>query len=208
MEMTPPELGLTSSVSFMIDRLIANKRYPKYQFERASEIFLAPFIEEWLGTKLEKDLELVAMEFPLKKPLGNQSTNADYLLYSPRPHWWLVEMKTEVGLLPLKQLMAYQTALSRGKTMSSYVGDIDKIRGKSRKGPKYEALKLAIDNKSGRRTLAAPLGVVFITPHAEKPAELKDFDFRWCSLLEMLETFVPTKHQELWDHVKRLKEAF
>ena len=162
MEMTPPELGLTSSVSFMIDRLIANKRYPKYQFE----------------------------------------------LYSPRPHWWLVEMKTEVGLLPLKQLMAYQTALSRGKTMSSYVGDIDKIRGKSRKGPKYEALKLAIDNKSGRRTLAAPLGVVFITPHAEKPAELKDFDFRWCSLLEMLETFVPTKHQELWDHVKRLKEAF
>ena len=91
MEMTPPELGLTSSVSFMIDRLIANKRYPKYQFERASEIFLAPFIEEWLGTKLEKDLELVAMEFPLKKPLGNQSTNADYLLYSPRPHWWLVE---------------------------------------------------------------------------------------------------------------------
>lgn len=199
--------GLDASLTAMIDRLIANKSYPKYQFERASEVFFAPFIEEWLGDQLSCDMSLVAMEFPLKKEQNNQSTNADYLLYSDEPRWWLVEMKTDLNSLRSTQVCAYRAALNSGKSFDQFVDEVaTKIRGNSRKKAKYDSLLASLQSVDGR-DFDAPLGVAFITPDVERPQVLDD-QIWWGSLLSMLDSFEPKQHQELWEHVKRLKAAF
>lgn len=133
--------GLVASVDYLISCLIANKAYPKYQFERASEVFLAPFIQEWLSDQLGAQLELVAMEFPLKKELGNASTNADYLFYSSCPRWVLVEVKTEAGKIRPEQVEAYERVLSDRKTVANLRAEIEEqILPNSTQKKKYRAL--------------------------------------------------------------------
>jgi hypothetical protein len=202
---------LASSVDYLISRLIANKAYPKYQFERASEVFLAPFIEEWLSDQLGSQLELVAMEFPLKKKQGNTSTNADYLFYSSCPRWVLVEVKTDVGRIRPEQLEAYERILRDGKSMASLRGEIEKnILPKSKKKKKYRDLLHGFDADPNRYSEATP-EIVFLTPHAHESAVHRDLvsrGFRWFSLVDMLETFQPQQHLELWKLVRRLRKAF
>lgn len=81
---------LRESVAELISSIQSNRVVPKYQFERASEPFLAMFLAEALETAGYGRLEYLAPEFPLKKRGSSQSTNVDHTLKSENGDWLLV----------------------------------------------------------------------------------------------------------------------
>ncbi len=62
----------------MFDVLVANKRLPKYQFERRVDIFVSVFLADVLTALFGGTYQLVVPELPLKKDDNHQSTNVDY----------------------------------------------------------------------------------------------------------------------------------
>jgi hypothetical protein len=63
-----------------LHRLVANKDLPKYQFERIIDGFLGMFLADIVEHLQDSQrVDLVAQEFPLKKPGSYQSTNMDYI---------------------------------------------------------------------------------------------------------------------------------
>lgn len=155
---------LRESVAQLILSIQANRAVPKYQFERASEPFLAMFLAEALESAGYGRLEYLAPEFPLKKRSSRQSTNVDHTLKSENGDWLLVEIKTEVEPPREAQMEAYRAA--RGKSVQQLVDDLDVILCKSRKKEKYRAL-MSLIAKSGPHQGVA--GLLYISPHRRKP---------------------------------------
>lgn len=190
--------SLETSVELIVDRLICNAGLPKYQLERASEPLLGLFIEQWLSNKLKSQLRTIAMEFPLKRPKNNQSTNVDYLLADDAGTWYFVEMKTSQVELDAGQIDAYVAAAK--KVGAALKADIEKISERTRAKPKYTTLLSALEKP------AQKIEVVFITPHERMPQRLVDVQFRWFPLKDLF-SFEPPEHRELWRIVRKLEKV-
>lgn len=193
-------MKLDSSLNVVIDRLTFNAKTPKFQLERAIEVFLSIFLEEFLSEKLNDELKIIVQEFPLKKSSNNQSTNVDYLMHGKNFGNVLVELKTNETLRE-KQVEVYIDIST--KSVKSHIDEIKKISEAS-KNKKYHHL-LSTLNNSDIDIGDQPLPVIFITPHKQKPKAIGDF--MWFSLAELFNDFESINHPELWSKVKQLKSV-
>lgn len=192
--------NLKESIEYVVDAIVQNSRLPKYQFERASEPLIAPFMNQWLSSKFGRSLRTVAVEVPIKKCENYQSTNADYLMVDEMSNWYLIEVKTRKSNLLASQLDAYARASMNGA--DQMLKDSLEIEQKSIFKEKYRELNRRIQD--GKH-----ITVVLVTPHRERPGILRADDyknFKWFSITDMF-TYEPTDHRELWSIVRRLGEC-
>jgi len=153
--------------------LVANKKLPKYQFERAVDAFLGvflPAIVEQL-TPATGPVRLVAQEFPLKKPDSNQSTNVDYVLFDAGNDvmpWIFLELKTDSGSMKDSQALIYAQRLPTA-TMSQLLDDVRGIMGVSKVPAKYAAL---LERFTGFEDHDGHARAVYLTPGEASLADL------------------------------------
>src|SRR5512133_2282554 len=90
-------MSLDSSIANLMARLSDWRGFPKYSLERRVDIFLTPFLESFIGWKLNAHATLVAPEFPLLASLKDltppehgtkqwtaHTVNVDYLMHLRR----------------------------------------------------------------------------------------------------------------------------
>lgn len=115
--------------------------YPKYQLERRLDIFFSIYLPEILKEKgIYFELKDIFPEFPLKKE-NNQSTNVDYAIFENKDdeaNLYLVELKTEMNSISLKQADYYKKA--QEKNLIDILGEIIEIKKHSKQWRKYEKL--------------------------------------------------------------------
>jgi hypothetical protein len=163
-----------------LHRLVANKDLPKYQFERIIDGFLGMFLAD-IVEEIEKAerVELVAQEFPLKKPGSFQSTNMDYVLFrndeGGRPGAWIfLELKTDRRSLRGVQDQIYADILDMA-AMAQLVDDVRAIASRSSQAGKYEALLSRFQGYP----LDRPIEVMYLAPDRH---ELNGYEGRFTSL--------------------------
>lgn len=133
-----------------LHRLVANKDLPKYQFERIIDGFLGMFLADIVKHVQDADhVELVAQEFPLKKPGSFQSTNMDYVLFRHDEHdragaWVFLELKTDPRSVRSVQDQIYAGILDSA-TMPALMDDVRSITERSSQAAKYEVLHSRFD---------------------------------------------------------------
>lgn len=215
-------MGLDESIASIVTRLDDWARFPKYQLERRLDIFLTPFLAEFVCAKLGgTSARLVAPEFPILAALDPDrrqrrtkgaepaalTVNVDYLLHVEHPEgdrWIFLELKTDGGSFDLDQLRLYRIARDRG--LAKLADDLDRVQGRSKQGDKYGHLK----GKLGKgKILEEPIQIAYLSPEPKKgfPSErtspetlptvfwrLRDFRSSW----------KPTAHGELWDKLQLL----
>ncbi len=142
----------------------------------------------------------VAPEFPLKKEDSNLSTNADYLLYreGPKPAWILLELKTAKESFRKEQEEIYRRA--SGRKMKELLEDIEKIRSTSRHKERYDFLLQRVRSINAHDDAAIEMAYL-------APARSSDSPGTAWFLLEDFAKWSPSKHGELWPHVKRLLDG-
>ena len=151
-----------------LSNLVANKKLPKYEFERAIEPFLSVFLPGIVASALDERataVSLVAQEFPLKKADCNQSTNVDYVLFSSTPSerpWVFLELKTDTSSANKKQALTYAARLVK-TPMEELLKEVETIKGVSKKPEKYGALL----ERFSLRPAAGFARLVYLTPLRE-----------------------------------------
>jgi len=195
--------GLTdaSAASFLrslLAQLVADKRLPKYQFERRFDCFLGPFLPAIAEWRLGGHAELVVPEFPLKKKDGNQSTNADYLMVlrdriDAPDAWLLVELKTDPGSYNLVQADIYSQAVHDG--WKRLRADLEQIRNASKNKAGYTYLIRAVDQET-----PAPehVEVLYLTPGFKTPHNFHSVTF------SELQAQSFSHHPEVWELLRAL----
>lgn len=173
-------------------RVVDNKDLPKYQFERVIDAFLGSFLPDIVAAVDGGSIELVAQEFPLKKPDSFQSTNMDYVLFrhdDPKREgaWIFLELKTDPRSLRVVQDAIYTRILDRDTTMTSLIEDVRAISGRSSQPAKYHEL---LGRFEGYR-LDRPLEVMYLAPARH---ELPGYDGVFRSI-----TFADLRQIELED---------
>lgn len=215
-------MSLDYSIASIMSRLVEWGALPKYQLERRVDIFLTPFLERFIGRRLNGRATLVAPEFPLPRSLkdairtdavvasDSRTINVDYLfsLQRPDPHlsaWVLLELKTDPGSSKDEQDVAYRTARSIG--MHKLRGFLDQVRKDSKKHrAKYDRLLSRIY----RRGFACDrIELAYLTPHnlaadLADPADNPTHSFSLRELAEQPRSWVAPEHRELWPHVRDL----
>ena len=195
-----------------LETLVANKRLPKYQFERCVDAFFGVFLPEILQKLLHErgSLTLVSQEFPLKRSDNNRSTNVDYILHSAastdRP-WIFVELKTDRGSLSHRQAQVYSDRLLN-TSMRTLLQDVKKIRGIAAKSAKYDALLRPF---SDHKPWTGRGRVVYITPGPDAstaasllpksatPREIEHFDrVLTCVTFADMEGLDLKNHRSAW----------
>lgn len=189
-ELTAPEAAFTAAAAtplptkapvdadaYLVEaltNLVANKRLPKYEFERCVDPFLGVFLPEIVQKLLPErgQLSLASQEFPLKKLENNQSTNVDYVLHSfaatDRP-WVFLELKTDNGSMKSSQARIYAERLP-GTSMKRLLADVELIKAVSKKGPKYAALLKPFDRY---KPWTGGVRVVYLTPGPDRATAAK-----------------------------------
>ena len=157
-------------------RVVDNKDLPKYQFERVIDAFLGSFMPGIIGWAVGGSVELVAQEFPIRKPANNQSTNMDYVLFRQdepgRPGTWLfVELKTDPSSVETSQALIYAERVV-GRTMAALVEDVRRIRDASSKRPKYDELLGRFDGYP----LDRGIGIIYLSPVRHTASQLLPVD--------------------------------
>src|SRR5438309_2135022 len=100
-----------------MDHILEGAMIPKVQIERVVGPILSMFLADVLTETLRDDpvlsgqLTLIGPEFPLKKSVGNDSTNVDWLLLNQsRSQLLLVELKTSDTSFKQVQIDSYRAA--------------------------------------------------------------------------------------------------
>ncbi len=204
--------------------------FPKYALERRIDIFLTPYLEEFLSSETTPrgQVELVAPEFPILSHIVDvvagtkrldeidaRTVNADYLLLrrSPSPAWLLVELKTDSNSIDEKQFLRYQAAQRARMTTL-----LDHIRRKiapprSTFHLKYQQVLNAVNDALERAGLQPDtdldIEIVYLAPSQPKDAQRvetwppgKDV-VRYHALADFA-AMTPAKHRALWEHVSPL----
>jgi hypothetical protein len=208
----------------IFDLLRTFRAYPKYALERRADIFLAPFLEPVLSSVLERRVELVVPEFPLRN-LGetNHSTNVDYLMRvhdaSPnapgdRGGWWLlVELKTDAGSVSEKQARRYLAA--KEAKMPALLADVATITEATTETTKYEALRQRLDafchkDESGKVTpdevrilYLGPGARPTCAPFGQRTNGSGPLAIDWLPLERFFDRAAPA-YPELWKELKQL----
>src|SRR5512138_1665731 len=129
-------MNLERSVVDLFDRLASWAQLPKHALERRLDVFLAPFVEEFLARELGErhPVRLVAPEFPILSDIrrlfpddartpparledvGARTASADYLLHrgGREPAWILLDLETEASSPDAGQLARYRAAQRAG----------------------------------------------------------------------------------------------
>jgi hypothetical protein len=224
-------MSMDTTVDEILQRLTDWACFPKYQLERRLDIFLTPFIEQFVGQHLEPGVEfqaeLVAPEFPLlarldpKRKQPNRrsrkpsalTVNADYLLYA-RPksggpaRWVFLELKTDPRSFKTSQLRLYEIA--RDRKMVQLVKDLEEVGSASDQEDKYHHLrkKLAKDDAGRARSFSAPIQIAYLAPPPARgfpggptPPGALPTCF-WD--FRAFETLQPTSHERLWRRLRPL----
>ena len=171
MVVTPasPEAAL-AFLTDVFDVLVANKRLPKYQFERRVDVFVNLFLPDVLGALSGGTYQLVVPEFPLKKDDNHQSTNVDYLLFHTTPEgretWVFLELKTAAGSIGHEQLDIYLRSVARG--MPALMSDLPLLRERTKARAEYAELALRLAALPHDR----PIEIIYRAPIAMNEAEL------------------------------------
>jgi hypothetical protein len=161
-------------------RLVANKDLPKYQFERIIDGFLGMFLADIVEhVQTAQRVDLVAQEFPLKKPGTYQSTNMDYVLFrhdedSRTGAWIFLELKTDPRSVRGTQDQIYADILDRA-AMPALIDDVRSITARSSQSAKYQALLSRFD---GYR-LDREIEVMYLAPDKH---QLPGYEGRFTSL--------------------------
>jgi hypothetical protein len=160
-------------------RVVGNKELPKYQFERVIDAFLGSFLADIVEHYTGGEVNLVAQEFPLKKPDSFQSTNMDYVLFRrDEPGragvWVSLELKTDPRSLRDVQDEIYARVLDAG-TMASLVNDVRQIAPRSSQREKYHTLLTRFDGYP----LDRPIELVYLAPGRH---ELSGYEGRFTSI--------------------------
>ncbi len=220
-------MSLDASMELVFRNLTDWAGFPKYALERRLDIFLTPYLVDFLSRKPEPpgELSLVAPEFPILSeiievvgPPGEAPTkslddidartvNADYLLYrgGPDPAWLLVELKTEDRSFKPLQLERYDAARRAGMPVL-----IDHIRSKVMGKPgsefhdKYQRVLKAVEDAKPAED--AGFEIVYLARSCpEGVVEAAHWSVGMSQArfhaLEDLGAMTPTDHQELWKHV-------
>lgn len=161
-------------------RLVANKDLPKYQFERIIDGFLGMFLADIVQHVQDAQrVDLVAQEFPLKKPGTYQSTNMDYVLFrhdeeSRAGAWIFLELKTDPRSVRSVQDQIYADILDTA-AMPTLMDDVRSITSRSSQPAKYEALHTRFDGYP----LDREIEVMYLAPDEH---ELPGYEGRFTSL--------------------------
>lgn len=162
-----PELLADPYASFLIQyfqTLVAHKLLPKYQFERRIDAIITMFLPGLLKQLRGWRVEMVMPEFPLKKPTGNDCTNADCLLFrhgddrGTAEAWVLFELKTDDGSCDDDQLGIDLHALKRG--MPRLLAEVKEIASSPKASPKFSRLAALIE----RHPVDRPVELVYLSP--------------------------------------------
>ncbi len=200
-------MSLSQSVEVLFQQLDSFRGFPKYALERRLDVFVSLFLEEYLSTRFEAPVRIVAPEFPLKRKEDFQSTNVDYLLRreGPRPAWLFLELKTSAGSIDKAQLALYREAKERG--MRDWRKDLmaihERCRSDAARSEKYDVLLKALAS-AGAWQQELPIEVVYLSPPS-RAFEASGFQEwgRWLPLEEFAR-WQPRRHAELWEHVRKL----
>lgn len=143
----------------ILDLLKANKSFPNYHAERRIDIFINFYLETVLTNYLNKKVEFICPEFPLKKEDSNRSTKLDYLCKTENEIIF-VELKTDTKSFDLKQ-MKYYFNHSSWNPWEKYLKDILLVSKDKNYSKLDEKLKISglYDNKED-----LPVRVIYISP--------------------------------------------
>jgi hypothetical protein len=189
----PPEAAL-AFLTEAFDVLVANKRLPKYQFERRVDIFVNVFLPDVLTALFGGTYQLVVPEFPLKKDDNHQCTNVDYLLFHTtrdgHERWVFLELKTAAGSIGEEQLAIYRRSVDRG--MPALMRDLPLIRERTKARAEYDELALRLSALPHDR----PIEIIYLAPVAMNGAELGPGGR--CVTFEQLQSVEIARHPEVW----------
>jgi len=183
--------------------LVANKRLPKYQFERRVDAILSLFFPGLLKARFGWDVVVVVPEFPLKCIGSNQTTNIDFALFRRQtaantPAWLLTEIKTDEGSLRTphaeKQIGTYLSARDRG--MIALQRDLPDVVRATKKKMKYRFLQ----QKLSPYPSDAPIEVWYVVS-AKSAAQLKAYDVNVLTYSE-LDALDIDSYPEAWSLFK------
>lgn len=172
-----------------------NKPLPKYQLERRVDAILNVFLPDLLQAVYGWKIDIVAPEFPLKKPDNNQSTNLDYLLFRHgdthiTASWLFFELKTDTASIKDSQIGSYLAAVKKG--MKQLFSDVETIAlSPSADKQKYGKL---LDRFAGY-PLDAPLEMIYLSPSDPKIPDPAVHVL----LFSQLKDVQLTRHSEAWD---------
>lgn len=176
--------------------------YPKYALERRIDIFLSPYLAEYLTERLGTDVRLVAPEFPLKHGDTRHTVNADYLFLAKKIRTWIfLELKTDPRSVGDDQREIYRCVSARGPdddVMARLVSDLRKVRDGSKLARKYDRVLARV------APLVQPRDRVllgYLSPRC--PEDLPDLFFPIRDLANWV-TPVTRRPDALWHHVSRL----
>lgn len=220
-------MSLDASMEHVFKNLTTWAGFPKYALERRLDIFLTPYLVDFLSREPEPsgDLSLVAPEFPIlseiievvgapgQKPrktledIEARTVNVDYLLYrgGPNPAWLLAELKTEDRSFKTLQLERYDAARRAGMPalLEHIRAPIMGKPGTSYHGKYFRLLKAIEDVQADPR---AKIEIIYLAPscpegviHAANwKVGMQQARFH---ALEDFGAMTPKEHLELWAHV-------
>lgn len=158
-------------------------KVPKFQIERAISPLLGIFIEEIINKEFNSNCSISIPEFPIKKTLGNQSTNIDWLLIDKNESKiFLIELKTDTHSFDKDQLEIYlKIKNDLPDSVNTLFSNIEKIKEFSNRPHKYTTLSEYIKDDLGLIKTFTNLEIVYIIPSSiEKhlPDNIKRITFQ------------------------------
>lgn len=198
-------MSLSASVEVLVQQLDHFRRFPKYALERRLDVFLSLFVEEFLSTRFEAPVRMVAPEFPLKREGNHLSTNVDYLLRreGPHPAWLFLELKTSADSVGREQLATYRAAREQGMRhwRRGLLSIRDAVRDDAPRKKRYNRLLEQLA-KAGAWLGEYPIEVIYLSPPSPLFEEEHE-GVRWIPLDEFAR-WKPRQHSELWEPVSEL----
>lgn len=171
--------GTRSGIFFedLLTHIMSGINTPKFQVERAIGPILGFFIEKVMSSLLNDEIIIVSAEFPLKKSNDNQSTNIDWLMYSPSKNKLIfVELKTTDSFRDTQKdvYLGIQDRIS-AETASFLQSDLSDISMKSRESGKYKSIIEILKKKSIDFSSIKTCKIVYILPNVVK-SQIKEED--------------------------------
>ena len=183
-----------ASLDFIFDRLQRWAKFPKYALERRLDIFLTPFLEDYISSELGGTALLVAPEFPLlaslfrkpkregtRPPPPGLTVNVDYLFYVKRDGhgaWVLLELKTDCNSYDPNQLARYVVARDGvragdkepekwgpNRAMARLLAELKFVERRTGSPGKYLELRNHVRRSSNPRS---PIELVYLAPRSMK----------------------------------------
>lgn len=185
-------------LSQLINEFEMLNKVPKFQLERAVSPLLGIFINGIINKHLNAHTTVSLPEFPLKKSGNYQSTNIDWLLIDDsNKTLYFIELKTDVTSFRKNQCGLYNKVKDLVERESAAVlfSELNKIKGKSRRGDKYSALQKRIPVGLDFTEFKS-FKIVYLVP--DRPHKLMDKEYDEIILFSDLREDINTPFPEEW----------